>query len=315
MYSVIIPCYNSSRSIRDVVEQTAKVLEELERTPFEFVLVDDFSPDGGATVSALRSLADDYSYVKVIELAQNAGQHNAIMAALNYAGGDIIISMDDDMQTHPSQLHILLEEIDKGYDVVYGYYPDKKHSPFRNFGSWVNHESVRVLIGKPKDMKTSSFWVIRKFVRDYVIQYTSPYSYMQGLFLRTTQNISCVPIEHHERAYGTSNYTFKKLLHLWSNVVGFSVVPLRIARHIGFVLSACGLIGALWVIIEKIVHPNMQLGYASTMVAIFFFSGVILLFLGLIGEYVGRMFLASGHDPQFVIRRVQSGTKDIKDGE
>ena len=313
MYSVIIPCYNSSRSIRDVVEQTAKVLEELERTPFEFILVDDFSPDGGATVSALRSLADDYSYVKVIELAQNAGQHNAIMAALNYAGGDIIISMDDDMQTHPSQLHILLEEIDKGYDVVYGYYPDKKHSPFRNFGSWVNHESVRVLIGKPKDMKTSSFWVIRKFVRDYVIQYTSPYSYMQGLFLRTTQNISCVPIEHHERAYGTSNYTFKKLLHLWSNVVGFSVVPLRIARHIGFVLSACGLIGALWVIIEKIVHPNMQLGYASTMVAIFFFSGVILLFLGLIGEYVGRMFLCIGNAPQYVVKSVYSGQDSEKE--
>ena len=313
MYSVIIPCYNSSRSIRDVVEQTAKVLEELERTPFEFVLVDDFSPDGGATVSALRSLADDYSYVKVIELAQNAGQHNAIMAALNYAGGDIIISMDDDMQTHPSQLHILLEEIDKGYDVVYGYYPDKKHSPFRNFGSWVNHESVRVLIGKPKDMKTSSFWVIRKFVRDYVIQYTSPYSYMQGLFLRTTQNISCVPIEHHERAYGTSNYTFKKLLHLWSNVVGFSVVPLRIARHIGFVLSACGLIGALWVIIEKVIHPNMQLGYASTMVAIFFFSGVILLFLGLIGEYVGRMFLCIGNAPQYVVKSVYSGQDSEKE--
>ena len=309
MYSVIIPCYNSSRSIREVVELTAKELEALGRTPFEFVLTDDHSPDGGATVSALRSLADDYPFVKVIELAQNAGQHNAIMAALNYAEGDIIISMDDDMQTHPSQLHVLLDEIDKGYDVVYGYYPDKKHSGFRNFGSWVNHESVRILIGKPKDMKTSSFWVIRRFVRDYVIQYNSPYSYMQGLFLRTTQNISCVPIEHHERAYGTSNYTFKKLLQLWSNVVGFSVVPLRIARHIGFVLSACGLVGALWVIIEKIVHPNMQLGYASTMVAIFFFSGVILLFLGLIGEYVGRMFLCMGNAPQYVVRSVYTGAE------
>lgn len=307
MYSVIIPCYNSSRSIREVVETTAATLDEIKRTPFEFVLVDDHSPDEGATFRELKALADDYPYVKAIELAQNSGQHNAIMAALNNASGDVIISMDDDLQTHPSQIHILLEELDKGYDVVYGYYPDKKHSLFRNFGSWVNHQSVCLLIGKPRDMKTSSFWVIRKFVRDYVIQYTSPYAYMQGLFLRTTQNISCVPIQHHERVYGTSNYTFKKLVHLWSNIVGFSVVPLRIARHLGFILSAGGIIAALWVLIEKILHPNMQLGYASTMVAIFFFSGVILLFLGLIGEYIGRMFLTMGNAPQYVIKSVYTG--------
>ena len=310
MYSVIIPCYNSSHTIRDVVEQTTSVLEELGRTPFEFVLVDDFSPDGGATIRELRSIADDYSFVTVIELAQNAGQHNAIMAALNCSRGDIIISMDDDMQTHPSQLHILLDEIDKGYDVVYGYYPDKKHSPFRNFGSWFNSETVRILIGKPKDMKSSSFWVIRKFVRDYVIEYKHPYAFMQGLFLRTTNNISCVPIEHFERTHGESNYTFKKLLQLWSNVVGFSVVPLRMARHLGFLLSAGGLLGVIWMIIKKLMHPNMQLGYASTMVAIFFFSGVILLFLGLIGEYIGRMFLSMGNSPQYVIKEIYSKHKE-----
>lgn len=315
MYSIIIPCYNSSHTIRDVVELTAKTMEDIGRTPFEFVLVDDHSPDDGATLRELKAVADDHDFVKVVGLAENAGQHNAIMAALNYASGDYIISMDDDMQTHPSQIHILLDEIDRGYDVVYGYYPDKKHSPFRNFGSWFNHESVRILIGKPEDMKTSSFWVIRKFVRDYVIQYKSPYSYMQGLFLRTTQNISCVPIEHHERAYGSSNYTFKKLMHLWSNIVGFSVVPLRMARHLGFVLSAGGIIGALWVIIRKVLHPNMQLGYASTMVAIFFFSGVILFFLGLIGEYVGRMFLCMGNAPQYVVREVYGRDADKQQTE
>lgn len=108
------------------------------------------------------------------------------MAGLNYAQGDLLIAMDDDMQTHPSQLHFLLDEIEKGYDIVYGYYPDKKHSAFRNFGSYLNYLTVRILIGKPKDMKTSSYWVIRKFVRDYVIQYQSPYTHLQGLFLRTT---------------------------------------------------------------------------------------------------------------------------------
>lgn len=114
---------------------------------------------------------------------------------------------------------------EKGYDIVYGYYPDKKHSAFRNFGSYLNYLTVRILIGKPKDMKTSSYWVIRKFVRDYVIQYQSPYTHLQGLFLRTTRNISCVPIKHFEREVGQSGYTLKKLIQLYSNIMGYSVGP------------------------------------------------------------------------------------------
>ena len=161
MYSVIIPCYKSSHTIREVVELTAAKLEELGRTPFEFVLVDDCSPDDGATISTLKALADDHDYVKVVELAKNSGQHNAVMAGLNYAEGDVLIAMDDDMQTHPSQLHKLFEAFDQGYDIVYGYYPEKHHGAFRNFGSWVNYTSVRILIGKPKDLKTSSFWIIK----------------------------------------------------------------------------------------------------------------------------------------------------------
>ena len=161
LHSIIIPCYKSSRTIRKVVEMTAEELNNLNISEYEFVLVDDYSPDGGATLDELRALARDYSFVKVISLAKNAGQHNAVMAGLNYASGDLLIAMDDDMQTHPSQLKYLLAEIDKGYDIVYGYYPEKKHSIFRNFGSFVNYITVRILIGKPKDMRTSSYWVIR----------------------------------------------------------------------------------------------------------------------------------------------------------
>ena len=137
-YSIIIPCYRSSQTIRKVVEMTMQELERLNKKDYEFVLVDDCSPDGGDTMAALLSLVRDYSCVKVVELAKNAGQHNAVMAGLNHAGGDAFLAMDDDMQTHPSQLQYLLEEFDKGYDIVYGYYPQKKHSRFRNFGSYVN---------------------------------------------------------------------------------------------------------------------------------------------------------------------------------
>ena len=161
-YSFVIPCYCSSHTIREVVESTIQEMERIDRKPYEFILVDDHSPDEGATLQELKALANEYSCVKAIELAKNSGQHNASIAGMNYAKGDYIISMDDDLQTRPSQLPKLFEEIEKGYDVVYGYYPEKKHSRFRNFGSWVHFESIRILIGKPKGMKTSSFFVMRK---------------------------------------------------------------------------------------------------------------------------------------------------------
>ena len=290
-YSFVIPCYCSSHTIREVVESTIQEMERIDRKPYEFILVDDHSPDEGATLQELKALANEYSCVKAIELAKNSGQHNASIAGMNYAKGDYIISMDDDLQTRPSQLPKLFEEIEKGYDVVYGYYPEKKHSRFRNFGSWVHFESVRILIGKPKGMKTSSFFVIRKFVRDYIIQYKEPYTHLQGLVLRTTRNISCIPVEHFDRAYGQSGYTFKKLIKLWSNIVGYSVVPLRMATCLGMVFSMLGTDWHHRGDCAENHESGMMMGWASLMAAIFFFSGLILFSLGLIGEYIGRMFL------------------------
>ncbi len=303
MYSFVIPCYNSSESIRHVVELTMEEMEKMNRREFEFVLVNDYS-SSTKTMPVLKKLAEEYPCVTVLNLAKNAGQHNAIMAGLNYAKGDILIGMDDDMQTHPSQLPYLFEELEKGYDIVYGYYPEKKNSAFRNFGSWVNYISVRILIGKPKELKTSSYWVARKFVRDSVIEYQAPYAYIQGLFLRTTRNISCIPIQHFQREEGESNYTFKRLLKLWSNIIGFSITPLRLTEYCGFGLSLLSIIAAVVVLIRKILNPAMALGWPSLMIVICFFSGIQLMFLGLIGEYIGRMFLGLNRQPQYVIREV-----------
>ena len=303
MYSFVIPCYNSSESIRHVVELTMEEMEKMNRREFEFVLVNDYS-SSPKTMPVLKKLAEEYPCVTVLNLAKNAGQHNAMMAGLNYAKGDILIGMDDDMQTHPSQLPYLFEELEKGYDIVYGYYPEKKHSAFRNFGSWVNYISVRILIGKPKELKTSSYWVARKFVRDSVIEYQAPYAYIQGLFLRTTRNISCIPIQHFQREEGESNYTFKRLRKLWSNIIGFSITPLRLTEYCGFGLSLLSIIAAVVVLIRKILNPAMALGWPSLMIVICFISGILLMFLGLIGEYIGRMFLGLNRQPQYVIREV-----------
>lgn len=311
LHSIIIPCYNSDQTIRGVVESTMAEMERLGRTEYEFVLVDDYSPNNPKTIDALRALARDYACVRVVELAYNSGQHNAVMAGLNYAEGEVLIAMDDDGQTHPSQLQYLFAEFDKGYDIVYGYYEQKQHSAFRNFGSYVNYMTIRILIGKPKDMKTSSYWVIRKFVRDSVIRYESPYTHLQGLFLRTTKNISSVPIQHFKREVGQSNYTFRKLIQLWSNIMGFSVVPLRMATRLGYFFFIVGMVGVVAVFINKMIRPAVPLGWSSMAVVLCFFSGIILLFMGLIGEYIGRMFLEMQKTPQFVVRKVyeQKGNK------
>lgn len=304
LYSVIIPCYKSSATIEKVVRLTSEELERLGRNEYEFVLVNDCSPDGGETIRALRETAEKYPFVTVIDLAKNVGQHNALMAALNYARGDYIIAMDDDMQTRPSELSKLFDELEKGYDVVYGYYPEKKHGFFRNIASFMNYISVRVLIGKPKELKTSSYWVMRKFVRDSIIQYTNRYAYMQGLVLRTTSNISCVPIQHFEREEGVSGYTWKSLFRLWKNIIGFSIVPLKLATYSGYLSFAAGIIGALIIFIKKLINPDIPIGYSSTMVTILIFSGLNMLFVGLVGEYVGRTFLGINKEPQFVVKEI-----------
>lgn len=312
-YSVVIPCYKSSKTIRTVVSETLAEMDRLDKIPVEFVLVDDYSPDDGATVRELRALADEYDCVTVIELARNAGQHNAIMAGLNYTKGETIILMDDDMQTHPSQLQYLLAALDEDHDVVYGYYPDKKHTGFRNFGSWVNYTTVRILIGKPKEMRTSSYCIMKKFVRDSIISYPAQYAHMQGLVLRTvaSDRIASVPIEHFERAYGTSNYSMKKLLSLWSNIAGFSTVPLAISRRCGLFISLAGLLGIVWLVIRKLMLRTQIIGWTSTMLTIILFSGIILVTLGVVGEYVGRMFLTLSNYPQFVVRNVYKNGEEV----
>ena len=309
LHSVVIPCYRSDQTIRKVVEMTMEQFAAMGILEYEFVLVDDHSPDQGATVRVLRELVKDYECVRAIELAKNSGQHNAVMAGLNYAKGDIIIAMDDDMQTHPSQLPIILSELEKGYDIVYGYYPHKKHSRFRNIGSYLNYATTRFLLKKPKEMKTSSFWAIRRFVRDYAILYQSEYTHLQGVFLRITRNVSCVPIKHFEREVGTSNYTLGKLIKLWSSIIGFSIVPLQIATYCGFGLSLFGLILAVFAIVRKIIRPVTAIGWPSMMAAICFFAGVNLLFMGLIGEYIGRIFLGISNNPQFVVRQIDEHGK------
>ena len=196
------------------------------------------------------------------------------------------------------------EGLSEGYDLVYGYYPEKKHSWFRNLGSHFNDLTVNLMIKKPKDVHTSSYFVVRKFIRDHAIEYTGSYTYLLGLFMRCTQNIASVPVQHFEREVGESGYTLKQLIRLWSSIIGFSVIPLRVASITGFFFAGIGLLAALAVLIRKFIDPHVSMGWPSIMCAIFFFFGLNFMFLGMIGEYLGRMFLGMNKEPQYVIKAV-----------
>ena len=320
MYSIVIPCYKSAETIETVVDTTAAEMNKMGRSDFEFVLVNDCSPDQGATIRTLRKLAKERPYVKVIDLAKNSGQHNATMAGLRAASGDVFISMDDDMQTRASELHKMFKAFDEGYDVVYGAFPEKKESMFRLFGSWVNKMCAVVFLGRPKELRSSSFWIIRKYVRDSIISYDGAYSYLLGLILRATSNITQVEVEHFKRESGTSGYTLKALLRLWSNIIGFTVKPLRLAMQGGMVVSAGSILFAIALAARKLIHPAIDPGWSSLMVAIFFSLGVELFFIGLIGEYVGRNYMHINKQPQYVIRATynferEASAEDLSDEE
>ena len=300
LVSIIIPCYNSEATIEKVVTMVMDEFRLHDEYDCDFFLVNDYSRDN--TFGAITRLAEKYPTVHGINLMRNFGQHNALMAALNYADGDYVLGMDDDMQTHPSQVFKLLDKMSEGYDLVYGQYAQKKNGFFKNLTSKFNEVSSRILLGRPKEIVSSNFWVITRAVRDEVILYKNFNPYVDGLFYRTTSNIGNVMVEHHKREVGTSNYTLRKLMRLWLAYFNYTVLPLRISFFLGVIFSIIGLVSALVTIIRKLVTPDMTVGWASLMACLLIFSGVIMLILGILGEYIGKLILSINGTPQYIIR-------------
>ena len=301
LVSIVIPCYNSEQTIEKVVDLCVEQFEKMPGYECEFVLVNDCSPKDD-TYGAILRCAQRYPFVKGINLAKNFGQHNAIMAGLRYAEGDIIVGMDDDMQTHPSQLPILLDKLAEGYDVVFGIFRQRKFNWFKNLTSEIAAFITWHLVSRPKGIESSNYWVIRKYVRDEVIRYQNHELYLSMLFFRTTSNVGNVEIEHFSRDAGTSNYTFWKGLKLFMSFLNFTVLPLRLSTLMGVLFSVVGLITAVATIIRRLLDPTMANGWSSLMAAMLIFFGFTFLMLGVIGEYMGNLILHSTRAPQYVIR-------------
>lgn len=298
--SIVIPCYNSQLTIAKIVEMVMTEFEKMDQYTYEFVLVNDCSQDD--TYKEIEKLGEKYKNVKGINLLRNFGQHNALMAAMHYTTGDYILGMDDDMQTHPSQISKLVKKMEEGYDLVYGTSQKKKNSFLKNLTSKLNETSSRILLGRPKNIVSSNFWIITRQVRDEVIKYNSFNPYVDAIFYRTTHNIGNVDVEHFKREVGTSNYTLKKLIRLWLAYWNYSVIPLRISSILGGISAAGGFCAAIIVLIKKMLDPTILVGWSSTIIVMVVFFGLVLMVLGIIGEYLGKMIMIMNNTPQFIIR-------------
>ena len=311
LISIVIPCYRSERSIREVVELTMAEFKKMERYDCEFVLVNDCSPDD--TFGEIRRLAEDYPCVHGLNLMRNFGQHNGLMCGMNYAKGDYIVGMDDDLQTHPSQLPKIIAKMEEGYDLVYGVYRDSKNGGIKNFTSWLNKVTSRILLGRPKGIRSSNFWMITDKVKDVVIRYKGHSPYVDGLFYQATHKIANVEIEHHKREYGSSNYTLKKLMKQWIAYFNYSLVPLRIATVVGILMAGVGFVSGLVTLIRKILDPSTVAGWASIVCILLVFFGIVLLVLGVIGEYIGDILLSTNNTPQYIVRDAVNVAEEEKD--
>lgn len=301
LISFVIPCYRSAQSIDGVVEEIEAAMKELPAYCHEIILVNDASPDN--TFDVIRTLCGAHRHICGVNLARNFGQHAALMAGFAYVRGDIVVCLDDDGQTPAKEVGKLLAGIEAGSDVVYAKYVHKQHSGFRNFGSKINELMTRVMLGKPKDLYISSYFAAKRFVIEEMLRYQNPYPYVIGLVLRTTKKITNVEVPHRERQIGTSGYTMGKLLGLWFNgFTAFSVKPLRIATVAGVISACVGFAYGIYTIIKKFLIPNVVVGFSALMAAIVFFCGLILLMLGIIGEYLGRIYISLNNSPQYVIR-------------
>lgn len=301
--SIVIPVYNAGKTISDLCTELMSLLAGLYR--LEIVLVNDFSGDDSDTVC--KRLKNEYPETIVYaRLSRNFGEHNAVMAGLNYAQGDYVVIMDDDFQNPPSEVLRLVAEIRKGYDVVYSQYPEKNDSIFRNIGSYLNGSMARVILHKPANLYLSSFKAMNRFLVKEIISYKTPNPYIDAIILRITRNIGTIDARHDRRREGSSGYTIRKLAALWGDmVVSYSLIPLRILALSGFILTLLGVYSVADMIVRDI-HPNLSnpTDLEELTSLTMFFRGFQLLATGIVGEYVGRIYLNLNREPQFIVREL-----------
>ena len=298
--SCVIPCYHSQLTISAVVADIHQVMAAHGQQDYEIILVNDNPPD--ETWDTIQRLRREDARVHGLCFSRNFGQHSALMAGYRQVTGDIVVSLDDDGQNPPAEMFRLIDAVDGKHDVVYADYPRKQHTWFRNLGSRMTNRMFTWMLEKPKELYLASYWAAKRFVIEEMIRCESPFPFVDGLALQTTTRIINVPVDHLPRAEGESGYSVFSLLRLWTNAfTSFSVKPLRIATMVGFITAFAGLVVGLILVIMKLRGMDFNEGWTSLVALMLFLFGVLMAMLGLVGEYVGRIFISINRRPQYVI--------------
>jgi len=300
--SIVIPLYYSAGTIRPLVKEIEGLSVD---GGIEIVLVNDGSQD--ATEAVCRELVKEARVpIVFINHSRNFGEHNAVLTGWRHATGAYMVNLDDDGQNPPAEAIRLWQHAKaESLDVVYGYYSRKQHAAWRNAGSWFTNRVTDWVLDKPRGLYLSSFRCVSAFAAKLVAQNAGPFPYIDGLVLQVTQRIGSIEVQHASRMAGHSGYTFRRLVRLWlSTFINFSVLPLRVATLLGILLGLAGLCGIGFVVYWRITGQGPAFGWGSLMAALLLFSGMQLVLLGVIGEYLGRMFLTINQRPQSVVREV-----------
>ena len=303
--TIVIPVFNGSPTITKLVTECIQSFEEF--FDLEIVLINDCSEDNSYDVCLC--IQERYpSTITFLSLSKNFGEHNAVMAGLHHSNGDFVVTLDDDGQNPPQEaLNLINYAVKENLDVVYSYYPKKKHNLVRNLCSWLNGKVANLMLRKPVGLYLSSFRSMSRFTVQEIIKYDLPYPYVDGLILRSISKIGALETKHKSRISGKSGYTFRKLLRLWLNMfTNFSVLPLRVASFLGFVFALLGILIGVFTLYERFLNPNLPVGWATIAVLCSILGGVQLMALGMIGEYLGRIFLGMNRQPQFIVRELHS---------
>jgi glycosyltransferase involved in cell wall biosynthesis len=301
--SIVIPVYNSEGF---VAELTRRIVDAMARqqsvAEYEVILVNDCSRDG--SWGKIEQACELFPAVRGVNLRTNTGQHNAIMAGLRAASGEVIVVMDDDLQHAPEDIPKLYAKILEGHDLCYAAFRQPKHAAWKIIGSLFRDVTARGLLGVPRGIRISSFKAMSADIAREITRYEGPFPYVDGLALMTTRNIVNVQLEHHPRADGSSNYTLRESIFLWTKVaMNFSVLPLRFAAWLGLAFAGLGFLFAVFLIVQQLAFQRIPVpGWASLVVVILIVGGVQLLALGAIGEYLGRAYLHMTAKPQYVIK-------------
>ena len=297
--SIVVPVYNSEDNLTELCFQVEDTLKDIS---YELILVNDSSIDNSWKV--IEQLSEKYTQVKGINLRKNCGQDNALMAGLNQVKGNYAVIMDDDLQHSPSDILKLHEACkNSNADVCFANFEKRKHAFWKNFGSWFNGKISEWMMNKPKHIYLSPYKIFTKEIVDEIIKYDGPYPYVDGLILWVTDNLIQIDVEHHKRFKGESNFNLTRSVSVFlKNVTTFSVTPLRIASLVGSICSIIGFVLILYYLIDYFVHKNVIEGWTTLAVLQLFMGGLLLLLLGLKGEYLGRTYMNVNNKPQFTIK-------------